>query len=191
MPGTRTTTSVGPILGARYPIDAELVSDEVNLNECDRTASGIVYKEPHGQGKFGAAIVDADGNERHVVVGATAAVAHASRHVVEEPLPREPAKQGNVGEKPLPSTPKKKKNGNPFETLYDADEFPDSTPRPPEYTAPRSSARLSEQRRAEVELMSKAADSWANVKARRVIERLKADLKAFNDLERGFHAEHF
>ena len=77
MPGTRTTTSVGPILGARYPIDAELVSDEVNLNECDRTASGIVYKEPHGQGKFGAAIVDADGNERHVVVGATAAVATA------------------------------------------------------------------------------------------------------------------
>ena len=74
MPGTRTTTSVGPILGARYPIDAELVSDEVNLNECDRTASGIVYKEPHGQGKFGAVIADADGNERHVVVGATAAV---------------------------------------------------------------------------------------------------------------------
>ena len=141
MPGTRTTTSVGPILGARYPIDAELVSDEVNLNECDRTASGIVYKEPHGQGKFGAAIVDADGNERHVVVGATAAVAHASRHVVEEPLSREPSKQGNVGEKPLPSTPKKKKNGNPFETLYDADEFPDSTPRPPEYTAPRSSTQ--------------------------------------------------
>ena len=90
MPGTRTTQNVGPILGARYPIDAELVSDEVNLNECDRTASGIVYKEPHGQGKFGAVIADADGNERHVVVGATAAVAHASRHVVEEPLPREP-----------------------------------------------------------------------------------------------------
>ena len=68
MPGTRTTTSVGPILGARYPIDAELVSDEVNLNECDRTASGIVYKEPHGQGKFGAVVYDADGNERCVVV---------------------------------------------------------------------------------------------------------------------------
>ena len=86
MPGTRTTQNVGPILGARYPIDADLVSDEVNLNEQDRTASGIVvYKKPQGQGKFEAVVVDAEGNERGVIIGATAAVAHASRHVVEEP----------------------------------------------------------------------------------------------------------
>ena len=135
MPGTRTTQNVGPILGARYPIDADLVSDEVNLNEQDRTASGIVvYKKPQGQGKFEAVVVDAEGNERGVIIGATAAVAHASRHVVEEPSAKESVKT-NAGGRSLPSTPKKTKEGNPFATLFDADEFPESSPRPPEYTA--------------------------------------------------------
>ena len=81
MPGTRTTQNVGPILGALYPIDADLVSDEVNLTERHRNARSIVYKKPLGQGKFDAVVTDTEGNEHGVVVGATAAVAHASRHV--------------------------------------------------------------------------------------------------------------
>ena len=75
MPGTRTTQSVGPILGALYPIDADLVSDEVNLTERHRNARSIVYKKPLGQGKFDAVVTETEGNEHGVVVGATAAVA--------------------------------------------------------------------------------------------------------------------
>ena len=93
MPGTRTTQNVGPILGALYPIDADLVSDEVNLTERHRNARSIVYKKPLGQGKFDTVVTDTEGNEHGVVVGATAAVAHASRHVVEAP----PARMGVRG----------------------------------------------------------------------------------------------
>ena len=80
MPGTRTTQNVGPVLGTCYPVDVTLVADEVNLWE--RNAKLIVYKKTLGQGKFEAVISDAEGNEHDVVVGATAAVAHASRHAL-------------------------------------------------------------------------------------------------------------
>ena len=72
MPGTRTTQNVGPVLGACYPVDAILVSDEANLT--DRNARVIVYTKALGLGKFDAVVSDAEGNEHHVIVGATAAV---------------------------------------------------------------------------------------------------------------------
>ena len=48
MPSTRTTQSVGPVLGSRYPVDARLVSDESNLK--DRQGAFIVYNKPSGVG---------------------------------------------------------------------------------------------------------------------------------------------
>ena len=87
MPGTRTTQNVGPVLGSCYPVDVALVADEVNLWE--RNAKLIVYKRTQGQGKFEAVISDAEGNEHDVIVGATAAVAHASRHTLNEPKPKD------------------------------------------------------------------------------------------------------
>ena len=75
MPGTRTTQSVGPVLGVCYPVDPNLTADESNLT--DLNARVIVYNKALGLGKFDATVSDADGNERNVIVGATAAVAHA------------------------------------------------------------------------------------------------------------------
>ena len=144
MPGTRTTQSVGPVLGVCYPVDPNLTVDESNLT--DLNARVIVYNKALGLGKFDATVSDADGNERNVIVGATAAVAHASRHTIEEPTPTESQPAIDVRQTPNVSTPKKKKSNNIFETLYDAEEFPTAPPEAAAYSAPRASARLSEQR---------------------------------------------
>ena len=106
MPGTRTTQNVGPVLGSCYPVDVALVADEVNLWE--RNAKLIVYKRTQGQGKFEAVISDAEGNEHDVIVGATAAVAHASRHTLNEPKPKDTPQTSNDTKGPsAEATPKK------------------------------------------------------------------------------------
>ena len=176
MPGTRTTQNVGPVLGTCYPVDVTLVADEVNLWE--RNAKLIVYKKTLGQGKFEAVISDAEGNEHDVVVGATAAVAHASRHTVDEHTPKETPQASNVSKGPsAETTPKKNTRGNRFDALYDEEESAMASPAEEPYSAPRSSARLSEQRRVEVEMMARAANAWATRKARGVIGRLREELR--------------
>ena len=129
MPGTRTTQSVGPVLGSRYPVDARLVSDESNLK--DRQGSFIVYNKPSGVGgaSFEAVVTDADGNEHQVLVGAAAAVAHASRHTID--TPKDTTQPSTAGGTSNVITPKKKKSGNRFDTLSEAEE---SRRRPPSRT---------------------------------------------------------
>ena len=115
MPGTRTTQNVGPVLGSCYPVDVALVADEVNLWE--RNAKLIVYKRTQGQGKFEAVISDAEGNEHDVIVGATAAVAHASRHTLNEPKPKDTPQTSNDTKGPsAEATPKKNNTGKRSES---------------------------------------------------------------------------
>ena len=174
MPGTRTTQNVGPVLGSCYPVDVALVADEVNLWE--RNAKLIVYKRTQGQGKFEAVISDAEGNEHDVIVGATAAVAHASRHTLNEPKPKDTPQTSNDTKGPsAEATPKKNNTGNRFDALCDEEESAVASPDAASYSAPRSSARLSEQRRVEVEMMSKAANAWATHKAKSAIRRLREE----------------
>ena len=176
MPGTRTTQNVGPVLGSCYPVDVALVADEVNLWE--RNAKLIVYKRTQGQGKFEAVISDAEGNEHDVIVGATAAVAHASRHTLNEPKPKDTPQTSNDTKGPsAEATPKKNNTGNRFYALCDEEESAVASPDAASYSAPRSSARLSEQRRVEVEMMSKAANAWATHKAKSAIRRLREELR--------------
>ena len=127
MPGTRTTQNVGPVLGSCYPVDVALVADEVNLWE--RNAKLIVYKRTQGQGKFEAVISDAEGNEHDVIVGATAAVAHASRHTLNEPKPKDTPQTSNDTKGPsAEATPKKNNTGNRFDALCDEEESAVASP---------------------------------------------------------------